>query len=651
MRKIPRNPAILQKAGSNKSKPIIRNFSANTKVLKGDFHKEILKTAKDAKIARVVASKRQIFDYELIANGGLAPLEGFLTKEQYESVVHNFRLPDGKLFPIPVVFDINEKTKIDLENGDGILAIEDTEGVVRAHLHVQDIWKPNKADEAFHVYGGDKDHPEIINLYNNINEYYVGGKLEVFSLPTHDDYNEYRKTPVEVQKIFQEKGWEKVVAFQTRNPMHYAHIELTKRAMARHDCNLLLNPVVGPTKPGDIDYKTRMECYKEILPIYPKDKILFNILPLAMRMGGPREAMFHALIRKNHGCTHFIVGRDHAGPGSNSKGEDIYGPYEARDFVVEHQKEIGVVPVPFDQMVYVKEDSKYYAVSDVPEGKTKLNISGTEVRRRLKTGDEIPAWFSNPKVVDILRRSTLEKELLSISNSYENEHPVEIIRKCLEMYGKDAAISFSGAEDIILLEYAKQTGLPFRVFSLDTGRLHPQTYEFLEEVEKHYGVKIEYTFPESNEVKELIRTKGLFSFFKDGHKECCTVRKVNPLRKQLGELKAWITGVRKDQSQTRTNLSIAQIDPAFKGQEEGFLVKFNPLSNISSKKVWEDIRSFDVPYNKLHSEGFISIGCQPCTRQTNPGMHEREGRWWWEEADQKECGLHKADGKLVRSKN
>lgn len=222
----------------------------------------------------------------------------------------------------------------------------------------------------------------------------------------------------------------------------------------------------------------------------------------------------------------------------------------------------------------------------------------------------------------------------------ETADPTAIMKKALETFGNDVAISFSGAEDVVLLEHAKATGLPYRVFSLDTGRLHPETYQLFDDVEKHYGIKIEYTFPESAEVENLVRNKGMFSFFEDGHKECCTIRKVGPLRKQLGTLKAWITGVRKDQSVTRVDLPVVQEDGVFKGVGGGPLIKWNPLSNQSSADVWNTITTNDVPYNKMHEKGFISIGCEPCTKAVLPTQHERLGRWWWEDSTKKECGLH-----------
>ncbi len=224
----------------------------------------------------------------------------------------------------------------------------------------------------------------------------------------------------------------------------------------------------------------------------------------------------------------------------------------------------------------------------------------------------------------------------------------QVVDRALELFGDDIAISFSGAEDVLLIEYAQQSGRPYRVFSLDTGRLHPQTYRFIEAVQKHYRIRIDVCFPATEAVERLVRAKGLFSFFDDGHQECCGVRKVEPLRHQLSSLRAWMTGQRRDQSpNTRAALPLVEHDVAFKGQAGGPLVKLNPLADMSSDQVWAAITAFEVPYNALHEEGFKSIGCEPCTRAVLPGQHEREGRWWWEQADKKECGLHPAQRDLT----
>jgi phosphoadenosine phosphosulfate reductase len=232
------------------------------------------------------------------------------------------------------------------------------------------------------------------------------------------------------------------------------------------------------------------------------------------------------------------------------------------------------------------------------------------------------------------------KRIPSLAAEFAQKHPKDIVALAIKEYSPAVAISFSGAEDVVLVDMAAKSGGTFRVFSLDTGRLHPETYQFLETVRERYGVPIDTFFPEPEAVQKLVHEKGLFSFYKDGHKECCGVRKVEPLTRALRPLAAWVTGQRRDQSPgTRAEIPVIQVDPTF-GSAEHTLVKFNPLANWSSKQVWLYIRDNDVPYNPLHERGFISIGCEPCTRPVNPGQHEREGRWWWEEETLKECGLH-----------
>jgi adenylyl-sulfate reductase (glutathione) len=233
-----------------------------------------------------------------------------------------------------------------------------------------------------------------------------------------------------------------------------------------------------------------------------------------------------------------------------------------------------------------------------------------------------------------------------LAKRLENASPLEIMDKALEKFGNDIAIAFSGAEDVALIEYAHLTGRPYRVFSLDTGRLNPETYRLFDTVEKHYGIRIEYMFPDAVEVQALVRNKGLFSFYEDGHQECCRIRKVRPLRRALKGLRAWITGQRKDQSPgTRSEIPVVQVDPVFEGLDGGVgsLVKWNPVANVEGNDVWNFLRTMDVPVNTLHAAGYVSIGCEPCTRAVLPGQHEREGRWWWEDAKAKECGLHKGN--------
>ena len=347
---------------------------------------------------------RQICDLELLMNGGFNPLKGFLTEEDYNGVVENMRLADGSLWPMPITLDVNEDFADSIELGQDI-ALRDQEGVILGTMTVTDRWTPDKSREAEKVFGADDDaHPAVNYLHNTAGKVYLGGPVTGLQPPVHYDFKMRRDTPNELRAYFRKLGWRKVVAFQTRNPLHRAHQELTFRAAKDAAANLLIHPVVGLTKPGDVDHFTRVRCYEAVLDKYPSSTTTMSLLNLAMRMAGPREAIWHGLVRKNHGCTHLIVGRDHAGPGNNSQGEDFYGPYDAQELFRAHQEEMGIEMVDFKHMVYVQERAEYQPADEVEKDATVLNISGTELRRRLREGLEIPEWFSFPEVVKELRR-------------------------------------------------------------------------------------------------------------------------------------------------------------------------------------------------------------------------------------------------------
>ncbi len=350
---------------------------------------------------------RQICDLEMLMNGGFYPLSGFLGEKDYTSVVENLRLADGTLWPMPITLDVGQDFAGDLKAGSKI-ALRDLEGVILAILDISDIYTPDKSKEAEMVFGADDDaHPAVNYLHNTAGAVYLGGKITGIHPVTHYDFRARRDSPNEMRSYFRKLGWRRIVAFQTRNPLHRAHQELTFRAAKEAKANLLIHPVVGMTKPGDIDHFTRVRCYEAVLDQYPSSTTSMSLLNLAMRMAGPREAVWHGLIRRNHGCTHFIVGRDHAGPGKNSAGEDFYGPYDAQDLFREHQEEMGIEMVDFKHMVYVQERAQYEPADEIEdkENVTVLNISGTELRRRLSEGLEIPEWFSFPAVVTELRKS------------------------------------------------------------------------------------------------------------------------------------------------------------------------------------------------------------------------------------------------------
>jgi sulfate adenylyltransferase len=349
---------------------------------------------------------RQLCDLELLVTGGFSPLRGFMTRADYEGVCHNMRLADGTLWPIPVTLDVTEEFAKKLTPGASKVALRDPEGVMVAVLSVDEVWQPDRTAEARSVFASTSAaHPGADYAINKANPWYVGGKLEGTQIPSHYDFRNLRLTPAEVRAEFARMGWRRVVAFQTRNPMHRAHVELAFRAAKQVEANLLIHPVVGMTKPGDVDYYTRVRCYQLLLSKFPQSTAKLSLLPVAMRMGGPREAIWHALIRKNYGCSHLIVGRDHAGPGKDTDGKPFYGPYEAQEVFKKHEADIGVTMVPFNMMVYLEDQDKYVPDDEVRNGDRVLNISGTELRQRLNEGREIPAWFTYPEVVSELRRS------------------------------------------------------------------------------------------------------------------------------------------------------------------------------------------------------------------------------------------------------
>ena len=348
---------------------------------------------------------RQICDLELILNGGFDPLNGFLNQDDYDSVLSDMRLQSGSIWPIPITLDVTQEFAETVSIGYKIV-LRDHEYFALAILTVESIWEPDKQSEAQSIFGTeDEKHSGVNYLLNESNPVYIGGALEKIELPRHYDFTEFRHSPEALKRQFAELNWNKIIAFQTRNPLHRAHIEMNLNASKELDAGILIHPVVGMTKPGDVDHYTRVRCYKAAMPRFPENAAMLSLLPLAMRMAGPREALWHALIRKNYGCTHFIVGRDHASPGNGADGEPFYGPYDAQDLLKKHEKEIGIEMVPFKMMVYVENDKKYFPVDEIPEGSESKSISGSELRQLLRDGAEIPEWFSYPEVVDELRKT------------------------------------------------------------------------------------------------------------------------------------------------------------------------------------------------------------------------------------------------------
>ena len=356
-------------------------------------------------IPSLLLSERQLCDLELLMTGAFSPLTGFMNYPDYESVVDRMRLQDNSLWPVPVCLDVTEVEAGRLEAGQS-MALRDPEGFMLAVMHVEEIWPIEKKREAQAIYGTlNTDHPGVDYLFHQTGSHYIGGRIEGVHMPLHFDFKHLRLTPLEVRATCTKLGWRRMVGFQTRNPLHRAQFEVTLRAMREAKANLLLQPVVGRTKPGDINYYTRVRCYQAAAGHYPPNMMLLSLLPLAMRMAGPREALWHALIRKNYGCTHFIIGRDHAGPGLDKEGKPFYEPYAAQELLNQYKDEIGIQIIPFEEMVYVPEKEEYIPRSEISDGEAIKTLSGTELRNMLRSGHEIPEWFTFAEVVEELRRA------------------------------------------------------------------------------------------------------------------------------------------------------------------------------------------------------------------------------------------------------
>jgi sulfate adenylyltransferase len=433
---------------------------------------------------------RQLCDLELLLNGGFSPLRGFMTRADYESVCTGMRLADGALWPIPITLDIPEELAHRLTLG-SMLALRDPEGVMLAALHVEEVWRPDVLIEAESIYGTtDQHHPGVAYLLQRTHPYYIAGRLEGIQLPVHYEFRSFRLSPAELRAKFVHLGWQRIVAFQTRNPMHRAHQELTLRAAKAAEANLLIHPVVGLTKPGDVDHYTRVRCYQAILPHYPSGTVTLALLPLAMRMAGPREALWHAIIRKNFGCSHFIIGRDHAGPGNSSNGTPFYEPYAAQELLRKHEKELSVQILPFPTMVYVADLDTYRPEHEIPEGMRVLNISGTELRRRLAQGQDIPAWFTFPEVVAELQRSYAPRHrqgftilFTGLSGAGKSTIANVLLVKFLEMGGRSVTL-LDG--DIVRKHLSSELG-----FSKEHRDLNIRRIGFVaSEITKHGGIAI-----------------------------------------------------------------------------------------------------------------------------------------------------------------
>ncbi len=343
---------------------------------------------------------RNLCDLELLAVGGFSPLDRFMSKADYQRVLTEMRLADGTLFSIPITLTISKE---DLPTREEWITLRDSRNYIVAVMRIEEVFRWDPLREARLVYGtADHRHP-LVSEMQQWRDLCISGELKVLNLPVYYDFVEIRRTPAQVRALLTEMGDRNVVAFQTRNPLHRIHEELTKRAAEQVGGSLLIHPVVGMTKPGDVDHYTRVRVYKALVENYYDKNTALSLLPLAMRMAGPREALWHALIRRNYGATHFVVGRDHAGPGNDSTGKPFYGPYEAQEMMAQYEDELGVKGVQFQEVVYLVDEDRYEEVSKVPANAKTANISGTQVRDEyLAKGKLLPAWFTRPETAQIL---------------------------------------------------------------------------------------------------------------------------------------------------------------------------------------------------------------------------------------------------------
>lgn len=544
----------------------------------------------------VQISPRSVCDLELLAVGAFSPLDRFMGKEDYERVLTEMRLKNGTLFPIPVTLPIDEK---DLPSFADRINLCDSRNNTLAIMEISEVFHWDAQREARLVLGTtDPRHPLISEMLH-WGKIYISGNLRVINLPANYDFSDLRLTPLEVRKRLSDLGYEKVVAFQTRNPMHRIHEELTKRAAEEVNGSLLIHPVVGMTKPGDVDHYTRVRVYRTLVNnYYDPNRTLLSLLPLAMRMAGPREALWHAIIRRNYGATHFIIGRDHAGPGKDSYGNPFYGPYEAQTLLAQYAEEIGVSPVEFKELVYLPDEDRYEEVSKVPDGARVFNISGTQVREDyLEKGVMLPEWFTRPETAQILQQV------------YPPRHQQGF---CIWFTGLSGAGKSTTAEILttLLLERGRQItlldgdvvrthlskGLGFSREDRDTNIL--RIGFVASEIVRHNGVAVCAAISPyraaRNEVRKMVGSERFIEVFVDTPIDLCESRDVKGLyaKARRGQLTGF-TGVDdpyEEPVNPEITLETVKSSPLQNAQiiiqfleDRGFLVKETHTSNNGHK--------------------------------------------------------------------
>ena len=535
----------------------------------------------------IYLNSRQLCDLEMLMNGAFSPLKGFLGQKDYDSVLEKTRLNNGVVWPIPITLDISNDLSKKINIGEKIV-LRDYEGVALAILKISDKWVPDRCNEAKKIFGSnDTKHPSIDYLINHSGSIYIGGEVLGLESPRHYDFQNLRLTPLQIREKFHELGWEKVIAFQTRNPMHCAHIELINRAAKEINGKILIHPVVGMTKPGDVDHYTRVRCYKEVMKRFKKNTALLSLIPLAMRMGGPREALWHAIIRKNYGCTHLIIGRDHAGPGIDSKGSPFYGPYDAQNLVKKYSKEIGVEMVPFQLMVFVKETSVFLPIDEVAKSQTYLNISGTELRSKLDKGESIPDWFTYPEVANELKISHPPKEkkgftvfFTGLSGSGKSTIANALMVKLLEN-GRRPVTLLDG--DIVRVNLSSELG-----FSKDHRNLNIQRIGFVaSEITKNRGIAICAPIAPYSKIRE--KNRGLISKF-GGYIEIYVSTPIEVCERR--DVKGLYAKARQG------------LIKGFTGLDDPYEKPINPELNIDTSNISQD-EAVDNVLKYLKDEGYI----------------------------------------------
>jgi len=484
-------------------------------LLVGSDTAEALKT-ESLQYLSLTLTQRQVCDLELLMNGAFSPLTGFMNRADYESVVDNMHLVDGVVWPVPIVLDVDETFAGKLQKGSKV-ALRDGEGFMPAVLTVEDIWQPDKGREAEKVYNTNSDvHPGVRYLHEVVKPIYISGRIDGIQSPVHHDFGSFWDTPEELRALFRKNGWRRVVAFQTSKPMHRLQRDITLQAAKDIQGHILLHPTVGMTKPGDLHYYARVHCYQAIRNYFPQNLAMLSLLPLAMRMAGPREALWHAIVSQNYGCSHMIVGPKHAyPPAANGEEHQFYRPEQSRKLIEKFSAELGIELVPVEAMRYVPVKDRFLSASVIEsEGLEAIDYTDAQLKKDLTQGEEIPAWFSFPEVVRELRKAYPPRSkqgltlfFTGLSGSGKSTLAKIIYAKLLEAGGRPVTL-LDG--DVVRLNLSSELG-----FSKEHRYLNVNRIGFVaSEITKNRGVAIcapiaPYTQMRRS-VREMIEPHGDF---------------------------------------------------------------------------------------------------------------------------------------------